>query len=56
MSDFGALEFFFSIPDEILVEIAKNDWEALEKLCIALTLDLQLIRETQAPINKIKSC
>jgi hypothetical protein len=41
----GAIEFFHSIPDDVLVKIALYDWRALESLCIALTLDLQLLRE-----------
>lgn len=41
----GAIEFFNSIPDDILVKIAENDWESLESLCIALTLDFQLLIE-----------
>jgi len=41
----GALEFFQSLPDDILVKIAMYDWEALERLCNALTLDLQMLRE-----------
>ena len=44
--DGGALEFFNSIPDDILAKIAFYDWEALERLCIALTLDMQLLKET----------
>jgi hypothetical protein len=41
----SALSFFDSIPDDVLVNIAMNDWEALKRLCIALTLDIQLIKE-----------
>lgn len=41
----SAIEFFESIPDDLLTEIAINDWEALKRLCIALTLDIQLITE-----------
>lgn len=41
----SALSFFDSIPDEVMVNIAINDWEALERLCMALTLDIQLIKE-----------
>jgi len=41
----GALEFFQSLPDDILIKIAMYDWEALERLCVALTLDLQMLRE-----------
>ena len=43
--DGGAFDFFESIPDEMLTEIAIYDREALERLCIALTLDVQLIIE-----------
>ena len=38
--DGGAIEFFQSIPDDILAKIAQYDWEALEQLCIGLTLDV----------------
>lgn len=41
----SSLEFFLSIPDEILVQIAIHDRGALEKLCMALSLDLQLLKE-----------
>lgn len=41
----GAVEFFLSIPDDLLVEIAMYDWESLEKLCMALSVDLQLLKE-----------
>jgi len=41
----GALEFFQSLPDDILIKIAMYDWEALERLCVALTLDIQMLRE-----------
>ena len=43
--DGGAVEFFYSIPDDVLTKIAQYDWNALERLCIALTLDIQLIEE-----------
>ena len=41
------IEFFESLPDELLVKIAQHDWEALERLCAALTLDLELFRQEQ---------
>ena len=44
--DGGVIEFFTSIPDEVLAKIALYDWEALERLCIALTLDVQMVEET----------
>ena len=43
--DGGALEFFQSLPDDLMVQIAINDWDALERLCVALSLDIQLIIE-----------
>jgi hypothetical protein len=44
--DGNAIDFFISIPDEILAKIAFYDWEALERLCIALTLDIHLLKES----------
>ncbi len=44
--DGNAIDFFNSIPDEILAKIAFYDWEALERLCIALTIDIQLMKES----------
>jgi len=41
----GTIEFFESIPDDLLTDIAINDWDALKRLCIALTLDVQLVIE-----------
>ena len=41
----GAIEFFYSSPDDLLVQIAENDWESLEAICNALTLDIQLLKE-----------
>ena len=43
--DGGAIEFFQSIPDDVLAKIAQYDWGALESLCVALTLDVQLLVE-----------
>lgn len=40
-------EFFETIPDELLIKMALHDWESLKKICIALTLDLQLIEESE---------
>lgn len=44
--DGNAIDFFTSIPDDILAKIAFYDWEALEKLCMALTIDIQLVKES----------
>ena len=43
--DGGALEFFQTIPDDMLTQIAFHDRDSLERLCAALTLDVQLIVE-----------
>ena len=39
--------FFETIPDDLLINMALHDWVSLKKICIALTLDLQLIEETE---------
>ena len=44
--DGNAIDFFTSIPDDILAKIAFYDWESLEKLCMALTVDIQLVKES----------
>jgi hypothetical protein len=41
----SSVSFFDVLPDDVLVQIAMNDWESLERLCMALTLDIQLIKE-----------
>jgi len=43
--DGSAIEFFYTMPDDLLVEIAMNDWESLETLCMALTIDTELARQ-----------
>ncbi len=47
-------EFFETIPDNLLINMALYDWSSLKKVCIVLTLDLQLIEE-QEKRKKIKS-
>ncbi len=49
--DSTPIDFFTSIPDDVLAKVAFYDWEALERLCIALTLDLQLIYESPPDSN-----
>jgi hypothetical protein len=39
------LNYFYSIPDEILCRMVLADWSSIETLCMALTLDLQIIQE-----------
>jgi hypothetical protein len=36
----NTLGYFINLPDESLVMLALNDWESLELMCYALTLDL----------------
>ena len=43
--DGNTIEFFNSMPTELLAKIAFYDRDALERLCIALTLDIQLLKE-----------
>ena len=43
--DGGALEFFQTIPDDMLTQIAIYDRDSLERLCVALTLDVQIVIE-----------
>ena len=52
--DGGALEFFQSIPDDMLTQIALHDRESLERLCVALTIDVQLIIEEAERAKKLK--
>ena len=52
--DGGALEFFQTIPDEMLTQIAFHDRESLERLCVALTVDVQLIIEEAERAKKSK--
>ena len=52
--DGGALEFFQTIPDEMLIQIAFHDRESLERLCVALTVDVQLIIEEAERAKKSK--
>jgi len=52
--DGGALEFFQTIPDDMLTQIALHDRDSLERLCVALTLDIQLIVEEAERIKKSK--
>ena len=47
-------EFFRTIPDRVLVEMAQYDWDSLKKICIALTLELQILEE-QEERKKLKN-
>jgi len=38
-------DFFDDMPDELLVKLAIYDWESLERICMALTLDVQILKE-----------
>ena len=52
--DGGALEFFQTIPDDMLTQIALHDRDSLERLCVALTLDVQLTIEEAERMKKSK--
>ena len=40
-----AVEFFDSMPDQLLIKLAMYDWMSLYKICTALALDIQLLIE-----------
>jgi len=42
-----AEDFFKAIPNDVLAQVAIDDWNALEVLCNALTIDLQLSKESK---------
>ena len=50
----GAIEYFESLPEDVMIKIAIYDFEALERICVALTLDVQLYNEALTK-NKKKS-
>lgn len=41
------IDYFFTLPDENLIMLAINDWDDLEMLCYALTLDLYMFDKEQ---------
>jgi len=47
-----AIESFATLPDELLIHIAQHDFESLEELCMALTLDAQLLKQKPKKSNK----
>jgi len=46
-----AVDIFNSLPDELLIQIALKDPEALEELCISLTLELYFIKKKSNPLK-----
>lgn len=53
--DKGPMDVFEGIPDDLLMNIAINDRMALNRLCIAVTLDVQLLAEELEYIEKLKN-
>ena len=45
--------FFNTIPDANLIQIAENDWDMLLILCMSLTLDIQLYSESLKKRNLV---
>ena len=43
--DGNIIEFFDSMPNELLTKLAIYDRDSLERLCVALTLDVQIVIE-----------
>jgi hypothetical protein len=52
----SAIEFFKSIPNDVLIEIALYDWNSLEVLCVGYTLDLQLSKKNESSNNRRNVC
>ena len=48
----SAVEFFNDMPDDLLIKLALYDWESLERICLALTLDTQILKEKLAKKSK----
>ena len=47
----GSIDFFHSIPDEVLIGITLESWDYLEALCVGYTLDYQLMIENKDESN-----
>jgi len=41
----SVVEFFNEMPEDLLVKLALKDWESLERICMVLTLDAQILEE-----------
>jgi len=50
--DGGAIEFFQTLPDDVLIHIAENDWDSLVSICMALSLDVQMMKEESEYFEK----
>jgi hypothetical protein len=48
-----AEDFFKAIPNDVLAQVVIEDWNALEVLCNALTIDLQLSKESKKINSKL---
>ena len=48
----SVVEFFNEMPDDLLVKLALKDWESLERICMVLTLDAQILEEKLARKSK----
>jgi len=43
--DSNVLAYFNEIPDKYLVMMAEYNWDELEKLCLLLTLDIEVANQ-----------
>ena len=48
----SVVDFFNEMPDDLLVKLALKDWESLERICMVLTLDAQILEEKLARKSK----
>ena len=42
----GVIEYINDLPDNILIELAEVDWEALEVLCMLMSVEMQLEKKS----------
>jgi hypothetical protein len=42
----GVIEYINDLPDNILTELAEVDWEALEVLCMLMSVEMQLEKKS----------
>jgi hypothetical protein len=40
------IKIFYSLTDEYLIDLIQNDRSILEQLCMVLSLDIQLMKES----------
>ena len=47
---------FDNLPDDVLINVALNDWALLKMLCSSYALDIQLYKENESFDNRRNMC